>query len=324
MQINISPSDHGIGHVPSAAYTNMSSHPSLPILTDHVVKQFARRAPLDNAQFLYGEVAQRMLQRLSYIRVTPETLIDAGCGAGHAIEPLRARYPMVNYMGVDNCAALLNVARERHAGKRGLWNRLRNKPTPNTDFTCADLAHTTLPPESAGLVWSNMALHWHPRPHDVLLEWRRVLKPEGVVMFSCLGPGTFKELRAALQAAGLHTATPAFVDMHDFGDLLIESGFSDPVMDQETLTLTYRSAEKLLEDLASLGGNPAQSRRSGLAGREWRDRLLAALEKQRTMDGTIHLSLEVAYGHAWRARTFNTAPGETRVSVSAITRRPKP
>ena len=236
----------------------MSSLPTLPVNIRHVAWQFARRAPLDAAQFLYGEIAQRMLQRLSYIRVSPDLLLDAGCGAGHAIEPLRARYPAAGYMGVDHCATLLDVARARHAGKRGLWNRLRNNPVPKTEFMCADMATIPLPPEQADLIWSNMALHWHDQPHAVLAEWRRLLRPDGVVMFSCLGPATFKELRSALQSAGLETATPAFVDMHDFGDLLIESGFADPVMDQEILTLTYRTPEKLLEDLRHLGGNPGR------------------------------------------------------------------
>src|SRR3546814_15077073 len=89
--------------------------------------------------------------------------------------------------------------------------------------------------------------------------------------------------------------------MHDFGDLLIQRGFSDPVMDQEILTLTYRTAEKLLEDVHTLGGNPSRDRRRGLAGRAWKQRLLAALEKQRHVDGPIHLELEIAQGHAWRS-----------------------
>ena len=106
--------------------------------------------------------------------------------------------------------------------------------------------------------------------------------------------------------------------MHDFGDLLVENGFADPVMDQEILTLTYRSPEKLLQDVRALGGNPAEGRRGGrLVGRNWRDRLYAALEAQRRPDGVIALSIEVAYGHAWRP-PHRAATGETRLSVSAI------
>lgn len=282
--------------------------------------QFNRRAPLDDAQFLYGEIASRMLRRLSYIRVNPVKVLDAGCGAGHALDPLRVKYPEMDYTGLDHSAALLDVARSRYQARPGLWQRLLNKPMLPVAFIEGDLAHSGLPPESQDLVWSNMALHWHPEPHDVLAEWRRVLKPGALVMFSCLGPGTHAELRKALNDAGLQTATPPYVDMHDFGDMLVELGFADPVMDQEIITLTYRSPEKLLEDVHLLGGNPNPERRAALTGRSWRRRLLDALEKQRGMDGTIHLSLEVAYGHAWRGATIRGPRGETRISVSSIGR----
>ncbi|WP_154403177.1 methyltransferase domain-containing protein, partial [Bordetella pertussis] len=150
--------------------------------------------------------------------------------------------------------------------------RLAQRGKPAVSFVRADLAASGLPPEQLDLVWSNLALHWHPEPHAVLAEWRRILKVGGLAMFSCLGPGTLRELREALADAGLRTATPTFVDMHDFGDLLVENGFADPVMDQETLTLTYETPQRLLEDVRALGGNPARDRRAGLAGRAWLDR----------------------------------------------------
>lgn len=298
----------------------MSQPPTLRVSSSHVSLQFARRSPLDGAQFLYGEIAQRMLQRLSYIRIAPTTVLDAGCGAGHALEPLRARYPDMSYTGLDLCEPLLQIARERYVAKPSFWQKLRNKPTPPVDFIHADLANSGLPPEELDLVWSNMALHWHPEPHNALGEWRRILKPGALAMFSCLGPGSLAELRSALQRADLHTATPQFVDMHDFGDLLIQHGFADPVMDQEIITLTYRTAEKLLDDMRVLGGNPSLDRKPGLSGRQWRQRLLNALDTQRHKDGTIHLTLEVAYGHAWRSASRRLGPGETRISAASITR----
>lgn len=304
------------------------SLPDLPIVSAHVARQFARRGDLEDAQFLYGEIGQRMLERLRYIRVQPVQLLDAGCGAGASLALLRERYPEAGYIGLDACAPLLDIARQRHgprgrAGLLGLGRLAANlvrgtDKTPAPRFVQGDLADTGLPPESLELVWSNLALHWHPRPHAALAEWRRILKVNGLAMFSCLGPGTLRELRQAVTDAGLRTATPSFVDMHDFGDLLVENGFADPVMDQETLTLTYRTPERLLEDVRALGGNPVAGRKASLASRAWRDRLCAALEAQRRPDGTIALTIEVAYGHAWRAAARRAAPGETHLSVSAI------
>lgn len=298
----------------------MSQLAPLRLNPDHVMQQFARRNPLDPAQFLYGEIAQRMLQRLSYIRIQPGAILDAGCGNAHALEPLRAQYPDLDYIGLDFCAPLLETARQRYAARPGLWQRLRNKPTPPVNFVLADMATTGLDAESIDLVWSNMALHWHPAPHRVIAEWRRLLRPGMLAMFSSLGPGSLAELRQAIRDAQLDTDIPQFVDMHDYGDLLLEHGFQDPVMDQEVITLTYRSAEKLLQDIRLLGGNPSMDRRAGLPGRAWRQRLLDSLERQRHMDGTIHLTVEVAYGHAWRAAAHRTASGETKISISSIGR----
>ena len=56
------------------------------------------------------------------------------------------------------------------------------------------------------LVWSNLALHWHATPHDVLQEWSRILKLNGLVFFSCFGPATLQEVRAAAHQAPAHQA----------------------------------------------------------------------------------------------------------------------
>ena len=304
----------------------MSTPTTLPISSAHVARQFSRRGDLSAAQFLYGEVAKRMAQRLRLIRLTPGQLLDAGCGAAQQFELLNERYPQARYIGQDHNPDLLAYAKKHvqpflPGAVRNWLNKLRGMDASVT-WIHSDLSDTGLAPESLDLVWSNLALHWHPAPHDVLAEWGRILKLNGLVFFSCFGPATMQELRSALTTAGLQTATPHFVDMHDFGDLLIEKGFADPVMDQEVLTLTYPSAEKLLADVRALGGNPALGRKAGLAGKAWRNKLIKALESQRHADGTIHLTIEVAYGHAWRIGTLQTTPGETRISVSAIQRKP--
>jgi len=295
-------------------HTPPDNSPRLAVSSAHVIGQFARRGDLAAARFLYDEVARRMVRRLRLIRIAPEHILDAGCGAGDGRTRLHAQYPNAAYTGLDHCPPALAIAQRRH--KTNWLRKLAGKNAPA--FVLADLADTGLAAQSQDLVWSSLALHWHPQPHAVLAEWRRVLKVGGLAFFSCLGPGSLRELRQALTHARLTTATPAFVDMHDLGDALMASGCADPVMDQETLTLTYRTPQALLQDVRALGGNPALGRRAGLVGRDWLGRLHAALEHQRNADGVIALTIEVTYGHAWRAATYQAAPGETRVALSAL------
>jgi malonyl-CoA O-methyltransferase len=146
-----------------------------------------------------------------------------------------------------------------------------------------------------------MMLHAVVDPPRLIERWQQLLSVDGFVMFSCLGPGTLRELRALYAQLGWPAATPGFVDMHDLGDMLVQAGFADPVMDQETLTLRWDSAEAVLAELRSLGGNAAPDRAVGWRTPRWRRRLLDGLESLRGADGKIGLSFEVAYGHAFKA-----------------------
>jgi malonyl-CoA O-methyltransferase len=150
----------------------------------------------------------------------------------------------------------------------------------------------------------------------VLIErWHGLLRVDGFVMFSCLGPGTLRELRALYARLGWPAPTPGFIDMHDLGDMLVHAGFADPVMDQETLTLQWDSPGALLAELRSLGTNAAPDRIAGLRTPRWRERLERELESLAGPDGKIGMSFEVAYGHAFKAGP-RIRPGEsTTVSL---------
>lgn len=298
--------------------TKLATADPLAICVDDVRRQFARRGDMADAEFIYGEIAKRMLDRLRLIRLTPNAILDAGCGAGHRSQALAARYPSAQLIGLDHCEKVLTLAQQnaRLPWLKQITARLRNQAPK---WVCADLADTTISPESIDLVWSNLAIHWHPRPHDVLKEWSRILRPNGLAFFSGWGPATGIEIRRAIELAGLRTRTLPLVDMHDLGDIMVQHGFADPVMDQETITLTYNHPEKLLADARALGGNPAAGRKSSLASRQWRQRLCNALMEQAKPKGQLTLTLEIAYGHAWRS-AIRRQDGETRISLQAIGR----
>ena len=161
-----------------------------------------------------------------------------------------------------------------------------------------------------------MMLHAVVDPPALIARWHEVLSVDGFVMFSCLGPGTLRELRALYERCGWPAPTPGFVDMHDLGDMLVQAGFADPVMDQETLTLQWDSPAALLAELRSLGGNTAPDRIKGLRTPRWRHALERELGALAGADGKIGLSFEVAYGHAFKGAARAMAGAATKVSLA--------
>ena len=105
------------------------------------------------------------------------------------------------------------------------------------------------------MVWANMCLHNHADPLALMQQWHSHLATDGFLMFSCLGPDTLQQLRAVYAANGWPEPCHQFTDMHDWGDMLVQAGFAEPVMDMERITLTYSSPESLLQELRELGRN---------------------------------------------------------------------
>jgi malonyl-CoA O-methyltransferase len=288
---------------------------SAPIDVQRVRALFAQAQRVAPADFLRREIAGRMHERLSLVKIVPRRVLDAGCGAGPDLGTLQKTYPAAQVVGMDASSAMLTQARSPAPAMRSL-NQMLSRLMPakaGVDLLCGDFGILPFGPNSIDLVWSNLALHWHPQPDRVFAEWRRVLRVDGLLMFSTFGPDTFKELRSAFAALDETPHTLPFVDMHDFGDQLVEAGFSTPVMDAERITVTYGTAASLLADVRAIGGNPLATRRRGLIGRAaWR-RMLAALEALRGADGKIPLTFEVIYGHAFRPVPKTTAAGESIV-----------
>jgi malonyl-CoA O-methyltransferase len=288
---------------------------SAPIILARVRELFADPARVAASDFLRREVAARMHERLALVKIAPLQVLDAGCGTGADLALLQKAYPAAQILGADAVPAMLESAKAPAPAMRSL-NQMLSRLLPakaGIDLVCADFGNLPFGLNSLDLVWSNLALHWHPQPDWVFAEWRRVLRVDGLLMFSNFGPDTFKELRTAFSAMDETPHALPFVDMHDFGDQLVEAGFSTPVMDMEKITVTYDTAEALLADVRAFGGNPLATRSRGLVGRAAWQRMLGALEAQRRADGKLGLTFEVIYGHAFRPAPRTTAAGEAIV-----------
>lgn len=272
------------------------------------VRRAFNRAALrgkDTAVF-HVEVERRMFERLDYIRLLPARVLDAGSGAGRGLGLLHGRYPKADLVGVDFAsAAIRNAVRaESRVGRA-----LRLLRGPARLHVCSDIQRLPLPSRSVDMVWSNLALAWVEDPAAALREFHRVLATGGLLMFSSYGPDTLKELKTAFSVCSTTRHVHEFSDMHDLGDMLVESGFADPVVDMERITLTYADAGTLARDLKASGETcAARDRRAGLLGsRTWK-KMLQAYERER-VDGRLPATVEVIYGHAWKGEPRSTADG---------------
>ena len=261
-----------------------------PTLDPVALARWQRSAP-DATPWLHEEVARRMLERLQWFRQQPRRWTHW--------EPVRggqqAQAALVQACGSD--CHLVERQPRRLARARELWQLAWWQPRR---WQGGGPRFAEPAPGSQDLVWANMGLHLEAQPQAVLSHWHGLLRTDGFLMFSCLGPDSLRELRGLYQALGWPPAGPDFTDMHDWGDMLVGVGFAEPVMDMERLTLTFATPERLLEELAGLGRNVHPGRFGSLRGRAWRQRLLAAIEAQwpRDAEGRLGLTFELIYGHA--------------------------
>ena len=284
-----------------------------PTLDPLAVAHWQRVAPL-TSPWLHEEVASRMQDRLQWIKLQPQAWAHWGAVRGglKAHAQLALKYP--------KSACFVAEAHEIHRqyaikSIAAPWWRAARWRQAATHFERP-------PAASVDMLWANMALHEAADPLALLGEWHQALKVNGFLMFSCLGPDTAIELRTVYQQLGWPPAGHELTDMHDWGDMLVQTGFAEPVMDMERITLTYDSAERLLQELGALGRNFHPARFASLRGRRWKAQLLEALSRHlvRGADGRLALTFEVIYGHALKPQPKIRVSASSSVSVEDMRR----
>lgn len=253
-------------------------------------------ASYDQAAVLQREISNRMLSRLEYIKYRPDVIVDAGSGTGYGSQQLAKRYPKSQLIAMDIAWAMLSHARPNTAW----WQRLSPLQRQRTDYVCADIEQLPIKNESISMIWSNLALQWCNDLDHTFAEMHRILRTDGLLMFSTFGPDTLKELRQSFAKIDAFSHVNRFIDMHDIGDLLVHNGFSTPVMDMEYITLTYADVISVMRDLKAIGAhNVLQGRQQGLMGKNKWQKAISEYEKLHR-DGKLPATFEVIYGHAWK------------------------
>jgi malonyl-CoA O-methyltransferase len=276
-----------------------------------VRRSFERAArTYDEAAVLQREVGSRLLEHLDPMRIEPKRVLDLGCGTGETLAALQRRYARAAVIGLDLAYAML----ARAAARPPWWRRALGRPS--APLVCGDAEALPFANGSVELVFSNLALQWCD-PARVFAEAARVLAPQGLLLFSTFGPDTLAEFRAAFAATGGGAHVNTFIDMHDLGDALVASGFADPVMEMEVVTLEYASVEAVARDLKAIGAaNALPGRPRGLSGRGRWQQMTRSYERFRR-NGALPATFEVVYGHAWKVPPKRLADGRQVIGFHA-------
>jgi malonyl-CoA O-methyltransferase len=249
-------------------------------LSDEI--QISVLSPADYAAcaVLANTVGDEMLQRLEWVKIEPRVVLDVGCGTGNFTQKLQRRYPAASVMGIDIAYPMLKFAREQDVENL---------------FSCADAGELPVRDSSVDLIFANLILPWCGDVKKLFLEWRRVLRPDGLLVFTALGPDTLKDFRSILNGKII----PSCVDMHELGDALAAGKFAEPVMDVDYFTLSYKSLRKFLVEMEVSG------------------MLMAVDESMFSGVSRFDAVFEVVYGHAWRpsAVADHVADGDGEVRI---------
>ncbi|MGD9756161.1 MAG: class I SAM-dependent methyltransferase [Comamonas sp.] len=285
------------------------SHVLPPTIDSAAANHWQMAAPAESP-WLHEEVASRMQQRLDWIVKPPETWchwepVRGGMQAHHL---LRERYPQAECTIYEPVARREAVAQDK-LGSRW-WQLSRWKGAAVQMGAPADA--------SMDMLWANMLLHTAADPQTLIERWHKALKVDGYVMFSCLGPDTVQQLHRLYAELGWGPAGHTFTDMHDWGDMLVHSGFAEPVMDMERITLTFATPQRLLQELRELGRNLHPGRFAGLRGRGWKAGLLQKMAERwadKQPDGQLSLTFEIVYGHAYKPQPKLRLEANSAVSL---------
>lgn len=251
-------------------------------------RSFGRAAQsYDDHAILQLEVQTRLQERLDDATLAPARILDVGSGTGVGTARLRKRYPKAQTLALDLALPMLRTAQKQRS-----WLRPFSR-------ICADAEALPLLDASVDLLHSNLCLQWCGNLEAVFDNFRRVMRPQGLLLFSTFAPQTLNELRSAFATVDGMAHVSGFLDIQQIGDALLGAGFRDPVLERDVFTLTYPDLRSLMHELRAIGATNADSgRRRSLMGKSHLQQVTEAYEAYRE-NGSLVATYEVVYAQAW-------------------------
>ena len=243
--------------------------------------------------FLHREIADQLADRLRDVKRRFATALDLGGGHGTTMLDPRPEFLVTADLSEN------------------LLRRVETRPIAAVDEEFLPFADNAF-----DLIASTLSLHWVNDLPGALVQIRRALKPDGLFLAAILGGDTLIELRRAFLDAETETTggtsprTSPVADVADAGALLQRAGFALPVVDTDTLTVTYEDMFALMRDLRGMGETNAVAARSRAFLR--RDTLFAAAARYHELyaddDGRIPATFQIIWLTGWAPHAAQQKP----------------
>lgn len=260
---------------------------------------------IPQAAFLVKEMGQRLVERLDLIKLKPQTILDCSHVFSQHAPALHQYFPTAKILSVNMNPKIFSMSK--------WWQPWQWQETG----ILADAPHLPFADESIDFVFSNSLLLNTTDLKKIIQEWSRVLKPEGLLLFASLGPDTLKEWRQAKTLMEPAIQLPKLIDMHDIGDVLLQLGFADPVMDMEMLTLYYRHMHNLVQDLRIY--NLPATRLIQYQPKTYWAKIEKIYQNYQNSTGHLPVTCELIFGHAWKKpRLSKEAAGIFSIPIHTI------
>jgi SAM-dependent methyltransferase len=272
----------------------MSSSPT--IFDRRLLRVRQQRArSLGPETFLLDRVAEELAERLTAVLRRFERAVDLGTPTGALRRAVAASGKVVSIIAAAPDAAQCDASFPRVA---------------------ADEETQPFADGSLDLVVSALALQFVNDLPGALIQIRRALRPDGLLLAALIGGESLTELRESFAQAeseiegGISPHVAPFADLRELGALLQRAGFALPVVDSERLTVRYQSVLALMRDLRRMGAtNVLSERRRSLLKRATLARVAEIYAQRFTdADGRLRASFEVVWLSGWAPHESQQKP----------------
>lgn len=270
--------------------------PSPPVLFDRPLLRArqGRAAGLGAATFLLDRVAEDMAERLNAVLREFQRAADIGTPGDQVRGALSARV-----------------------------GELARVDLPVDESEAVELS-----PASLDLAVSGLAFQFVNDLPGLLVQIRRALKPDGLLLAATIGGETLTELRQAFAAAeselegGISPRVAPFADLRDVGALLQRAGFALPVTDVDRVVVRYGDAFALMHDLRRMGATNVLTERRRTPLRRATLLRMAQIYHERfaDADGRIRATFDIVWLSGWaphESQQKPLRPGSAKASLEA-------